>query len=64
LTPSCASEGRAWAKANGKSLGRPHKLTLHQRRGAARRRDSGTESLAAIARSDKVSASTISRLAV
>jgi hypothetical protein len=34
-------EGRARAKANGKSLGRPHKLTLHQRQEAIRRRENG-----------------------
>jgi DNA invertase Pin-like site-specific DNA recombinase len=56
------SEGRARAKANGKSLGRPHKLTQHQRREAIRRRHSGMESLAEIGRSYNVSGSTISRL--
>ena len=56
------SEGRARAKARGQSLGRPHKLTLHQRREAIRRRESGTESLAEIGRTYNVSAATISRL--
>jgi DNA invertase Pin-like site-specific DNA recombinase len=37
------SEGRAQAKANGQSLGRPFKLTPHQRREAIKRRDSGRE---------------------
>jgi DNA invertase Pin-like site-specific DNA recombinase len=55
-------EGRARAKARGQSLGRPHKLTPHQRREAIRRRESGTESLAEIGRTYNVSAATISRL--
>lgn len=55
-------EGRARAKARGQSLGRPHKLTLHQRCEAIRRRESGTESLAEIGRTYNVSAATISRL--
>jgi DNA invertase Pin-like site-specific DNA recombinase len=55
-------EGRARAKARGQSLGRPHKLTPHQRREAIRRRDQGEETLREIARSYDVSASTISRL--
>jgi DNA invertase Pin-like site-specific DNA recombinase len=56
------SEGRARAKANGKSLGRPFKMTPHQRREALKRRDRGEESLAEIGRSYNVSAATISRL--
>jgi DNA invertase Pin-like site-specific DNA recombinase len=56
------SEGRARAKANGKSLGRPFKLTAHQRREAIKRRDRG-EPVRDIARSFNVSHSTISRLA-
>jgi DNA invertase Pin-like site-specific DNA recombinase len=48
-------------KANGKSLGRPFKLTEHQRREAIKRRESG-ELLTEIARSYNVSAATISRL--
>jgi DNA invertase Pin-like site-specific DNA recombinase len=55
-------EGRARAKARGQSLGRPHKLTVHQRREALARRDKGVESLSEIARSYNVSAATISRL--
>ncbi len=55
------SEGRARAKARGQSLGRPHKLTRHQRREALERKDAG-ESVREIARSYGVSASTISRL--
>src|SRR5271167_3130138 len=42
------SEGRARAKAIGKSLGRPFKLTEHQRREAIKRRDRGGETLAEI----------------
>jgi DNA invertase Pin-like site-specific DNA recombinase len=55
-------EGRARAKARGQSLGRPHKLTEHQRREAIKRRDEGDETLADIGRSYNVSGSTISRL--
>src|SRR4051812_15380503 len=55
------SEGRASAKARGQSLGRPHKLTLHQRREVLQRRDAG-ESVREIARSYAVSPSTIARL--
>jgi DNA invertase Pin-like site-specific DNA recombinase len=54
-------EGRARAKADGKSLGRKPKLTPHQKEEAIRRRDEG-ESVRAIARTYNVSASTISRL--
>ncbi len=54
-------EGRARAKANGKSLGRPFKMTAHQRKEALARRESG-ELLTEIARSYNVSAATISRL--
>ncbi len=43
-------EGRARAKARGQSLGRPHKLTLHQRREALQRKDAG-EPVREIARS-------------
>jgi DNA invertase Pin-like site-specific DNA recombinase len=54
-------EGRARAKARGQSLGRPFKLTPHQRSEAVRRRDRG-ETLSDIARSYNVHPSTISRL--
>ena len=54
-------EGRARAKAQGKSLGRPFKMTQHQRREALARREGG-ELLSEIARSYNVSSSTISRL--
>jgi hypothetical protein len=56
------SGGRARAKANGKSLGRPFKMTSHQRKEALARRESG-ELLTEIARSYNFSAATISRLA-
>ncbi len=55
------SEGRARAKANGKSLGRRFKLTAHQQQEAIRRRDQG-EPVRQIARTFNVSPSTISRL--
>jgi hypothetical protein len=48
-------------KARGQSLGRPFKLTPHQRSEAIRRRDRG-ETLSDIARSYNVHPSTISRL--
>ena len=55
-------EGREQqAKARGQSLGRPFKLTPHQRSEAIRRRDRG-EPLSDIARSYNVHPSTISRL--
>jgi DNA invertase Pin-like site-specific DNA recombinase len=54
-------EGRERAKARGQSLGRPFKLTPHQRSEAIRRRDQG-EPLSEIARSYNVHPSTISRL--
>ena len=54
-------EGRERAKARGQSLGRPFKLTPHQRSEPIRRRDRG-ESLTEIARSYNVHPSTISRL--
>jgi len=54
-------EGRARAKAEGRKMGRPHKLTPHQQREARRRHDEG-ESLSAIARSFNVHHATIGRL--
>jgi DNA invertase Pin-like site-specific DNA recombinase len=57
------SDGRERARARGVKMGRPPKLTLHQRREALRRRDHGTDTLADIARSYNVSPATISRLA-
>ena len=55
------SEGRARAKAEGRSLGRKHKLTPHQQREARERRDAG-ETITVIARSYAVHHATISRL--
>jgi hypothetical protein len=43
-------------------MGRPPKLTPHQRREAIKRRDRGEESLADIGRTYNVSGATISRL--
>jgi DNA invertase Pin-like site-specific DNA recombinase len=56
------SEGRERARARGVRMGRPPKLTPHQRHEAIRRRDRGNETLADIARSYNVSQATISRL--
>jgi DNA invertase Pin-like site-specific DNA recombinase len=57
-------EGRARAVARGVKMGRPPKLTPHQRKEAIKRRDEGNETLADIGRSYNVSAATISRLTV
>jgi DNA invertase Pin-like site-specific DNA recombinase len=54
-------EGRARAVARGQKMGRPFKLTDHQKREAIKRREQG-ETLADIGRSDNVSPATISRL--
>jgi DNA invertase Pin-like site-specific DNA recombinase len=54
-------EGRARAVARGQRMGRPFKLTDHQKREAIKRRNQG-ETLADIARSYNVSPATISRL--
>ena len=56
------SEGRARAKERGVHMGRPSKLTPHQKKEALRRRDAG-EPVREIARVFNVSHSTISRLA-
>ncbi len=56
-----AGEGRARAVARGQKMGRPFKLTDHQKREAVKRRNQG-ETLADIARSYNVSPATISRL--
>jgi DNA invertase Pin-like site-specific DNA recombinase len=56
------SEGRNRAKDRGQHMGRPPKLTPHQRAEAIRRRDEGGETLAEIGRSYNVSPQTISRL--
>jgi DNA invertase Pin-like site-specific DNA recombinase len=55
------AEGRSRAKERGQRMGRPSKLTDHQKRGAIKRRNQG-ETLAEIARSYNVSPATISRL--
>src|SRR5665213_417886 len=55
-------EGRERAKARGQHMGRPPKLTQHQRSEAVRRRDKGEETLAEIGRSYNVSPQTIGRL--
>jgi DNA invertase Pin-like site-specific DNA recombinase len=56
-------EGRKRAKANGVHMGRPAKLTAHQRRDALKALTDGTASQADLARRFNVSQSTISRLA-
>ena len=54
-------EGRARAKAKGVHMGRPSKLTPHQRREALKRREAG-ETLMDIARTYGVAHTTIGRL--
>jgi DNA invertase Pin-like site-specific DNA recombinase len=54
-------EGRIQAKAKGVRMGRPPKLTPHQRREAIARRDAG-EALTDMARTYGVSHTTIGRL--
>lgn len=54
-------EGRARAKAAGKKMGRPYKLTPHQQKEARARREAG-ETLSSIARSYNVHHATIGRL--
>ena len=54
-------EGRARAVARGQKIGRPFKLTDHQKREAVKRREQG-KTLADIACSYNVSPATISRL--
>ncbi len=61
LIRSRTGEGRARAKARGQSLGRPFKLTDHQKAEALRRRESG-ELLSEIAKSYNVSVATVSRI--
>jgi DNA invertase Pin-like site-specific DNA recombinase len=56
------TEGRERAKARGVKMGRPPKLTDHQRREAIKTRDNGDETLAEIGRSYNVSGWPISRL--
>ena len=62
LIKARTGEGRRRAKAQGKSLGRPFKLTPHQRAEVLARRNTGEESLAEIGRSYNVSGWTISRI--
>ena len=57
-------EGRARAVARGVKMGRPPKLTPHQKKEAIKRRDQDDETLADVGRSYNVSPATISRLAV
>ena len=61
LIRSRTGEGRARARAAGKKMGRPHKLTAHQRQEARERREAG-ETLVSIARSYNVHHATIGRL--
>ena len=61
LIKARTGEGRARAKAEGVRMGRPPKLTPHQRRAAIARRDTG-EALTDIARTFGVSRTTIGRL--
>ena len=61
LIKARTGEGRARAKAEGVHMGRPPKLTPHQRREAIARRDAG-EALTDIARTYGVSHTTIGRL--
>ena len=56
------TEGRDRAKANGVKMGRPSKLTAHQKKEAIKRRDHGEETLAEIGRSYNVSGWTIARI--
>jgi DNA invertase Pin-like site-specific DNA recombinase len=61
LTIARTGEGRARAKAAGKHMGRPSKLTPFQRAEAVKRREAG-ESLTDIARTYGVAHTTILRL--
>ena len=56
------TEGRERAKANGVKMGRPPKLTAHQKKEAIKRRDHSEETLAEIGKSYNVSGWTIARL--
>jgi DNA invertase Pin-like site-specific DNA recombinase len=57
-------EGRERAKARGVKMGRPHKLTDHQRREAIKRREGATIPLPKSGAAYNVSAATISQLTV
>jgi DNA invertase Pin-like site-specific DNA recombinase len=63
LIRSRTTEGRERAKARGVKMGRPPKLTAHQKKEAIKRRDHGEETLAEIGKSYNVSGWTIARLA-
>jgi DNA invertase Pin-like site-specific DNA recombinase len=63
LVRSLTGEGRTRAKARGVHMGRPHKLTLNQRREALQALASGTATQADLVRRFNVSQSTISQLA-
>src|SRR6267154_1020638 len=56
------AEGRSRVQKRGQHMGRPSKLTPHQKHEAIKRRDTGDETLADIDRSYNVSPATISRL--
>jgi DNA invertase Pin-like site-specific DNA recombinase len=62
LIRSRKTEGRERAKARGVKMGRPPKLTPHQKKEVIKRRDNGEETLAEIGRSYNVSGWTIARL--
>jgi hypothetical protein len=61
--PRHGTPERARAVANGVKMGRPPKLTAHQKKEAIKRRDHGEETLAEIGKSYNVSGWTIARLA-
>ncbi len=61
--PARKGEGRERAKPCGVHMGRPAKLTVHQRDDALKAFADGTASQADLARRFNVSQSTISRLA-
>src|ERR1700722_679382 len=63
LIRSRAGEGRARAKTRGVHMGRPPKLTVHQKREALNALADGSVSQADLARRFNVSQATISRLA-
>jgi DNA invertase Pin-like site-specific DNA recombinase len=64
LIRSRTTEGRDRAKARGVKMGRPPKITAHQKKEAIKRRDHGEETLAEIGRSYNVSGWTIGRLSL
>jgi len=62
VTNDRTAEGRSRAQKRGQHMGRPPKLTPHQKHEAIKRRDTGDETLAELACSYEVGKSTISRL--